>query len=224
MHELLHGDCMEAVRPIESGSVKLVLTDPPYGIGYTSTKGQKIANDERPFIWWLHDAYRVTQDRGALLCFTRWDVQEVFKVAIEAAGWRVRSQVIWDRTIHGMGDAKAQFAPQHEVVWFATKGAFQFAAGRPKSVMRVRYVLPALRTHPTEKPVELLEQMILCATEKGETVLDPFMGTGATGVACARLKRKFIGIEMEEKYVRIARKRIEDVRDGFDVLPFSERK
>jgi len=72
-------------------------------------------------------------------------------------------------------------------------------------------LLPATqdKQHPNEKPVKVMEKVCINSSDKGQTVLDPFMGSGTTGVACAKLDRKFIGIEIEEKYFDIACKRIE---------------
>lgn len=212
---------MREIHRVPDGSVDLVLADPPYGIAYKDTSGRTIENDSRPYIWWLDHAFRATAKVGALLCFCRWDVQDVFKIAIETAGWRVRSQIIWVKPgAGGQGDCKAQFMAEHEVAWFATKGRYAFPAGRPSSVAQIRRVRHEDRTHPCEKPVELLEQMITVTTARGMVVLDPFMGTGATGVACAHLKRSFIGIEMDESYIAVARKRIQNAREGWDLLPF----
>ncbi len=64
--------------------------------------------------------------------------------------------------------------------------------------------------HPNEKPLDVIAKLVRLGTEKGETILDPFMGSGTTGVACIRTNRKFIGIEIDETYFQIARKRIEN--------------
>jgi DNA modification methylase len=110
--ELILGDCREVMMGMKAESVDAVVTDPPYGIAYQSKNLAPILNDERPYIWWLADAYRITKRPGGLLCFCRWDVQEAFRFAIEIAGFKIRSQVIWDREAHGAGDTKKTFAPQ----------------------------------------------------------------------------------------------------------------
>lgn len=104
-------------------SVNAIITDPPYGINYVSQTGARIKNDKAPFIWFLYDAFRVLKSGGTLLCFTRWDVEQTFIDAIELAGFRVKSEVIWDKVYHGMGDTKAAFAPAHENIVFAIKGS-----------------------------------------------------------------------------------------------------
>ncbi len=212
MQRLVKGDAMIKLRSVPTESAQLVLTDPPYGIGYQSTTGVKIKNDERPFIWWMHDAHRICKPGGGILCFTRWDIQDSFKLAIEAAGFKIRSQVVWDKGGNGMGDCKTQFSPRHELIWWATKGKFAFPNERPLSLISVPKPRGNKRTHPTEKPVELMYQLIEATTRPGDLVVDPFTGTGASGVACTLSGRRFFGTELDGKYARKARERIAAAR------------
>jgi len=216
--DLRLGDCLEVMKTLPDKSVDAVITDPPYGIDYQSARRidserkPKIDNDKRPFIWWLYDAYRITSDGGCLLTFCEWRYQEVWRMAIETAGYVVRSQVIWDRDWHGLGDLSAQFAPQHDIIWFATKGHFEFKNGRPTSVQRVRRVSAEELVHPNEKPIALMYRLVEIATPKEGLVLDPFMGSGTTGVACVQTGRNFIGVEVDPGYFEIAKQRIENAQ------------
>lgn len=206
---VLRGDSMRVLPRLPAGIADLVLTDPPYGIGYESTLGATVANDDAPFVWWLREAWRITKPTGALLCFCRWDVQEAFRWAAELAGWQLKSQVIWHKPQGGMGDLKRQFSPNHEVIWFATRSkAFAFPNGRPGSVITVNPPHWKHRTHPTEKPVDLLRQLITATTRPGDVIVDPFAGTGATAVACKVEGRSCVTVEMEAKYCSIARRRV----------------
>lgn len=210
------GDCLDVLRSIETGSAAAFITDPPYGIDYQSARRtdksawkDKIANDGKPFIWWLHDAGRIVRDGGSLTCFCRWDVQETFRVAIDAAGFDVRSQVIWDRLSHGMGDLNASFAPQHDVIWFATKGrGFAFTGKRPKSVIQSMRLSGDALSHPNEKPVDLMAQLISAVCQPGDLVIDCFIGSGTTIVAAKQLGCRAIGIEVNEAYLAIAAQRL----------------
>ena len=210
---ILQGDCRVVMRDLEPGSVDAVITDPPYGIDFqsrrrTSGKLAKVANDARPYVWWLPDAFEVLKDGGALLCFCRWDTQEAFRQAIEWAGFTVRSHVIWDRDCRGMGDVRTTFAPLHDVIWFASKGRFTFPNGRPVSVIKSRRVACQAQVHPNEKPVALMERLMEAVTAPGETVLDPFAGSGSTLVAARNLGRKSIGIELMPEYADLAVRRL----------------
>lgn len=99
---IFKGDALDILRQLPDGNVDAVITDPPYGIDFQSNMRSKrlpkIANDQRPFIWFLHDAYRVTKDGGCCICFCRWDTEDVFKMAMEAAGFRIKSQLVWHGT------------------------------------------------------------------------------------------------------------------------------
>jgi site-specific DNA-methyltransferase (adenine-specific) len=203
-----HGDCLTVLRSLPDACVDAVVTDPPYGISYRSKRLGTVANDSRPFVWWLHDAHRVTREGGSLVCFCRWDVQESFRLAIDWAGWRVRSQVVWDKGVHGAGDCAAQFGPQHEVMWFATKGRFRFPGRRPVSVLRAARVPHGRCVHPTEKPVVLMTALVEAVTAPAALVLDPFAGSGSTGAAAVELGRRFLGVEMEGRHVDAGRARI----------------
>lgn len=212
--QILQGDCIDVLRTVPPSSVDAVITDPPYGVDYQSSHRSrgafaKIANDERPFIWWLPGAFRVLKDGGALLCFCHPHTQEQFRQAIEWAGFSIRSHVVWDREWHGMGDLRASFGPRHDIIWFATKGKFQFPSKRPVSVLRSRRIDGAALTHPNEKPIDLMRQLIEAVTPAGGTVLDPFAGSGATLIAARDLGRPSIGIELSPDYVAAIQSRLD---------------
>lgn len=210
---LIHNDCREAIPDLPRESVDAVITDPPYGIDYASAWRKReerfdtIDGDGSPAVSWLDDAYSVVSPGGCVLVFCRWDVQEAFRKAIDSSGFEVRSQVIWDRGVHGLGDLNGQFAPRHDVIWFATKGTFSFPNGRPVSVIKHKRVAPSDLVHPTQKPVGLMEKLISYVVGGG-TILDPFMGSGSTGVAACRRGEDFVGIEMNDDYFELAEERI----------------
>jgi DNA modification methylase len=215
--EIINGDCLVEVPRLAARGVAVdaVITDPPYGIDYQSSwridsraRLPKIANDTRPFIEWLPDAFRLTREGGCLLCFCRWDVQEVFKVAIAHAGFEVKSQVIWDRMSHGMGDLEGSFAPQHDVIWFAVKGRFRFPGARPKSVLRHMRLSGEELNHPNEKPVSLMSELVRAVTAEGGAVADFFGGSFATGEACVNEGRDFYGVELDSYYSDFGRARL----------------
>lgn len=206
------GNCMEFLPRLGDGVARLVLTDPPYGIGLKSWSGERVINDDAPYIWWLREAWRVLAPRSALFCFCRWDVEDTFKMAIEAAGFTIRNQAIWDKQTRGMGDTRRTLAPAHEVILFAAKGDFTWPAGRPSTMFRFGLPPPRTRTHPTEKPVGLLTAIIAATTRPGDLVVDPFAGSGSTGEAAVRMGRSFWGCELDPAHARRARARITRAR------------
>lgn len=224
---LLQGDCIELMQHIPDGSVDMVLTDPPYGIDYQSQRKKdktawkpKIKNDKHPFIEFIHIVKRVLKPTGCMMVFTRWDVQQKFIDEMNRHGLTVKNVLIWDKVGHGMGDLKRSFASRYESVLFHSENEFRFQGKRPQDILRVARVPARKMVHPNEKPVALLEILIDKCTEKDGTVLDLFMGSGSTGIACVNTGRNFIGMELEQGYFEIAKQRIKEAQEQrkFEVL------
>ncbi len=213
---LYRGDCLEVMPRWPSGAVDAIVTDPPYGVQFRSNMRQvtekfdPLENDDAPFTEWMPEAYRITKDTGCALCCYRWDVQDAFVSAFGAAGWAVKSQAVWWKPGGSMGDLKSTFATEHELMLFATKGEFQFPRKRPMSVFKVSKVPPEQMVHPTEKPVGLMRQLLKAVVRPKGAVADPCMGSGTTAVACVQLGMRFLGVEKDEKYFRIAVSKIEE--------------
>lgn len=212
MVELIQGDCLELMKDIPDSSCDLIVTDPPYGINFQSHRRrieyEKIKNDTN--LDWLDGFFRecgrVLKKNTAIYCFCSWHNIDVFKQAIEKH-FKLKNIIVWVKNNHGSGDLKASYAPKYEFILYANKGR--------RTLCEKRYpdVLFANKTnnvyHPTEKPVDLLEQFIKNSVEESGIVLDPFMGSGSTGVACVNAGRNFIGIELDKQYFDIAVQRIE---------------
>lgn len=208
---LMQGDCLEQMKGIPDGSVDLVLTDPPYGMNFQSNyrakKYSKIENDA--CLDWLdvfvQECWRILKQNSSIYLFCSWHKVDVFKKAVEKR-FKIKNILIWEKNNTSMGDLKGSYAPKYEMVIFAHKGR------RLLNGFRYPDVLTAKRTgnklHPTQKPVELLEIFINSSSNDGETVLDPFMGSGSTGVACVSTGRNFIGIELDPVYFQTAQERI----------------
>ena len=199
----------------ENGAVDLVLTDPPYGIDFQShmkkdkTKWMpKIKNDKEPFTGFISEMRRIVKPTGAVMVFTRWDVQQKFIDAMTINGMRPKNIIIWDKVMHGMGDLKRAYGSRYESIIFWANNGFRFNGKRPTDIIRCQRVSASRLIHPNEKPVELLETLIKQCTKPGDTVMDMFMGSGSTGVACVNTGRDFIGIELDKGYFDIAKARI----------------
>lgn len=205
------------MKAIPDGSVDMVLADPPYGIDYQSQWKKnkadwkpKIIGDKEPSVDFIPFLKRTLRPSSCVMIFTRWDVQQKFIDAMEQAGLHVKSVLIWDKQIHGMGDLKRAYASRYESILFHSEDNFSFNGKRPQDLISVRRILPQNMMHPNEKPVELLETLINQCTRGGGTVLDPFMGSGSTGVAAANTGRSFIGMELDPGYFETACKRISE--------------
>jgi len=207
LNRITHGDCFELMRELPDGCVDLVLTDPPYGIDYQSNrrvareKLPKFANDV-DLSWvdgWVDDVFRVLKDNTHFYCFTRFDMYPVFYASI-VRRFKVKNCLIWVKNNHGSGDLNGSYAPQYEMVIFAAKGKRDLNGQRDSDVLECDNVPSAHRHHATQKPVELLRQLIEKSTEPGEVVLDPFGGVGSTGLACVDLSRPH-GDKQDRSYV-----------------------
>lgn len=201
---LYHGDCLEILPKLPP--VDLVLTDPPYGINYQSAwrtdKSQrkpKIHGDDQ-YPLWVFDI----RPTVALFVWCRWDnLVDIPKP---------KSFIVWDKMVHSMGDLKHEFGRRWDGIAFYPGPKHQFIK-RPIDIIRFPKIQPEALLHPNEKPVGVVIPLI--EAHIATSVLDPFLGSGTTAVACERLGRKWIGIEISEEYCEISAKRIDaEARQG----------
>ena len=193
--QLYCGDCVEILPHI--GKVDAVVTDPPYGIGVgkmSMGSGKKSTTFDK-FMW---DEKR--PDSGAIaLIRSSAELQIVwggnyFASDLGDSGcW-----LCWDKVQEFSG---ADF----ELAWTNLR-----TPSKTFRLSRVESYGSVPRHHPTQKPIQLMQWCVSLIPEDAKTILDPFMGSGTTGVAAVRLCRKFIGIEREPKYFEIAKRRIMD--------------
>lgn len=216
MIQLYNGDCLELMKNIPDGSVDLVLTDPPYGMDFQShfrkEMYSKIGNDK--VLDWLEsyvdECFRILKDNTAVYFFCSWHNVDIFKQAIEKK-FKIKNILIWEKNNTSMGDLKASYAPKHEFILYGNKGRRTFYGKRMEDVIFANKTKN--ENHPTEKPIDLLEQFINNSTEKNAVVFDGFMGSGSCGVACINTNRNFIGIELDKGYFEIAEKRINEAQN-----------
>ena len=210
---LWQGDCLELMKNIPNGSVDLVLTDPPYGIDFQSNfrknKFNKIENDTAVNAEFLDECKRVLKDTGAFYCFTRWDVYPSWIEQISKR-FKVKNCIVWFKRGGGLGDLKKGYIYNHEFIIYCAEKNHRLNGKRRNDVFEFAKDAPSTYVHPTQKPISLLKEIIERSSNEGGVVLDCFMGSGSTGVACANTNRNFIGIELDEGYFNIAKKRIEE--------------
>ena len=207
------GDWREHVEAIKDCSIAVLLTDPPYGMGYQSDhrldrrkarKHERIENDGDGEGAAEHgqcvSAFMPKLAENAhVFAFTSWRNEESMRTALADAGLLVRGSLVWVKNNTGMGDPKTTFAPKHERIIHAVKGS-------PILFEREADVLEFDRVntdrHPTEKPVNLLARLIEITTVKGQRIADPFGGVGSTCEAAESLGRNYWGCEINEEYWR----------------------
>lgn len=197
INKVIQGDSFEILKTFPNKSIDLIVCDPPYGMDFQSNhrfeKHDKIANDKEFPLWIFDEFFRIAK-RGVYV-FCRWD--NIGSVPPP------KSVLAWVKNNWSMGDLLHEHGRQWEACLFYPQEEHQF-------ITRIPDVIHANRTgnslHPTEKPVELMK--IIIDANVGDTVLDPFAGSGSTLLACKQLGRKYIGIELSQKYCDIANERL----------------
>jgi site-specific DNA-methyltransferase (adenine-specific) len=219
--EILCGDCRLILPTLAGGSIGAIVTDPPYGTevardGYGRRQnyggvGRKIEGDSdlSALAGMLDGAGRVLAKHAWIAAFCSPKRHAEVASLLETKGFPIRGEVVWDKEAPGLGGG---IRYQHELILLAAHGD---PSGRASLFSVVREYLSRggkERRHPHEKPVKLMTRLIRYCTDEGQTVLDPFMGSGSTPVACLKTGRRCLGIELDPDYWRIAERRIEEAR------------
>ena len=227
---LYQGDALGVLRSLPDASVDAVLTDPPYSSGGLSLGARQVDpaskyqssstrhhyppmlgdyKDQRSWtawcVLWLAECWRVAKDGAPLMLFTDWRQLPSATDALQAAGWMWLGIVPWNK--RSARPQLGKFRQQCEFVLFASKGRFVPATRQCLPGLYDHPVIPQQKVHLTGKPVALIRDL-LAITRPDAVVLDPFLGGGTTGVACAETGRGFIGVELSPEYYALARARI----------------
>ena len=212
-NQWLLGNWREHVLSIKDGSISVLLTDPPYGMGYQSDfrldrskpkKHERITNDghgEGPAE--LAECVKLfipkLSSDAHVFVFTNWRNEDAMRAALADAGLTVRGSLVWVKNNTGMGDPKTTFAPKHERIIHAVKGS-PILFEREADVLE--YDRVNTDRHPTEKPVELLKRLIEITTVAGQRVADPFGGVASSCEAAELLGRHYWACEINDEYWR----------------------
>lgn len=219
-------DCLEGLKEVPDNSVDLIVTDPPYflSMGHAGCKENAFGTNSdqvnsnrtfgdlaiaKPFYRTLFQEFRrVLKPGGAFYFFTDWRGY-AFYFPIMNAELPVRNMIVWDK-LSGPG---SYYTFAHELIIYGTAAAKLLHKGgtnvwRVKAFSSGAAKTDGKKVHPTQKPLELIQKMIEDSSEPGAVVLDTFMGSGSTAVACIRTGRNYIGFELDEKYHAIAMERI----------------
>ena len=202
---VLQGDCIKVMRQLRSCSVDFVLTDPPYLAHYRSRDGRTVANDNDAA--WLKPAFaeifRVLCRDSFCVSFYGWHQADKFIAAWREAGFRLAGHLTFTKRYPS---TERFLRYHHENAYLLAKGNPPQPSQRIPDVLEWKY--SGNRLHPTQKPLCVLSPLIQCFSRPGETVLDPFCGSGSTLLAAKVQNRRFIGIELDERYCDAARDRL----------------
>lgn len=219
------GDCREILPTL--GKQSLVLTDPPYSSGARTDSERQVRGAMLRSMedgdWFSHDAMttwgfnwfirsvfsdlrqRLVEGAHVYVCIDWRQTPNVYGM-LEACGYRVNHCLVWAKPGFGMG---TYWRNQHENIVFASNGMPNEMLNRGMgSVLQIANISPTARVHPTEKPVELMTAIIRAVP--GDDVFDPFMGSGSTGVAAVKARRRFVGCEINPHHFDTACRRIAD--------------
>jgi DNA modification methylase len=237
---LIAGDASEVMGRIPDGSVDLVVADPPYNLhkSYGRNRQKKSWEEYESFTRrWLTEAVRLMRPEASLYVFMGVGfIARLFLLLQKDFGLHFNSWIVWHYT-QGMGRRKG-FSPRHEDILYFTKSrefTFNLDSVRiPQKYYRKRnnmeganpgdvwffshihYCSAERESHPTQKPEALLERIVKASSHAGQTVLDPFVGSGTTVRVARVLHRRYIGIDINPDYIRMAEERLHRPFRGFD--------
>ena len=246
LNHITKKDCLQYLKTVDSNSVDLIVTDPPYFIGFDGGEGwDKQWKTERDYLkWccqWTNELVRVLKDDRMLIVWgtLKTDTFLKYKLMLSLTNeLRPQNEIVW--SYNWGGRAKNNFARKHEYAWCYSKGDnFLF---NDSDIRVERKVKKNLRTgkdhtqgtiptcvweknnhttskdhcgwHPTTKNLEILQRMIKAYSNENDTILDIFMGSGSTAIACKLTNRNYIGCELNNKYIKLMQERI----DSYDTL------
>jgi site-specific DNA-methyltransferase (adenine-specific) len=228
---LKKGDCIRLLKKLPERSVDMIFADPPYNLSgknhVTCKNGKKvncnkgkwdiISDIDKFNREWIEAGMRVLKDDGTIWISGTLHNHPSVGLILKNNGHWIINDIIWFKRNAPPQLQPNRLASSTELIWLASKTKkYYFDYKKAKELnggkqMRNLWDITAKRhktKHPTEKPEDLLERIILLGSKEGQTVLDPFMGSGTTGVAAKRLGRKFIGFEIDDEYFEIAKERI----------------
>lgn len=233
---LYKGDALAVLADLPTASVDAVVCDPPYSSGGmvrsdrvrpgehrkysgTITDANVItefsgdSRDQRAYAYWsalwLGESLRVVRSGGVALAFTDWRQLPSTTDALQAGGWVWRGVAPWVKRAYR--PQSGRFAAQCEYVVWGSNGPMPVDHSAPIHPGFFEANPPRDREHITQKPVDVMRELVKIVPEGG-TILDPFMGSGTTGVAAMIEGRKFIGVEMVDEFAKVAERRIREAQ------------
>jgi DNA modification methylase len=209
-----NGNCLEILENLEDGCIDIVLTDPPYGINYISNRSiyddsitkRGLMNDGAEAFEILEKTCQILTNKVAqnahLYFFCSWSVYSKFE-SIISKYFTIKTPLVWDKGNKGSGDLENDWGNQTEIIIFCVKGK-KLVNHRRGNLLSIPRLHSSKMVHPTQKPIELIDEILAVSYIKGDFIVDPFMGSGSTIKACNKLNAKSLGIEIDNEMFNIA--------------------
>jgi len=210
-NKLICGDAIQELEKLDDCSIDLVITDPPYGIDYSSNRSkfedhvtkENIANDKlKEALNLLNDTCEVisrkTKSDAHIYIFTSYKTYSHFEAIIQKY-FNVKNMIVWDKGNHGAGDLEGSWGNRHELIIFATKGNRKINK-RKADIINISKVSSGKAIHSTQKPEVLIKEILEVSAQPADTICDPFMGSGSTIKAIKEHGNlNYIGIELDNE-------------------------
>ena len=217
------GDCLELMKDIPDGSVDLVVTDPPYNISTKNNfktmgrSGIDFGDWDKEFdlFSWIDIASDKLTKNGGMIIFNSWKNIGSIARYCESQGFVTKDCFRWVKDNPMPRNRDRRYITDYEFgIWVTKKNAKWVFNRKSDKYDRPEYNYPIVAgkektSHPTQKPVALMKEIIEKHSNEYAVILDPFMGSGTTGVACQNTNRNFIGFELDEMYFNIAKERLQ---------------
>lgn len=228
-YKLYKGDCLNVMNGLISLGVKFdtVITDPPYNISRENNfktmgrAGIDFGEWDKNFdlTSWINNCEPLLKNGGNIVIFNDWKNMSHIVNALEVNGFEIKDLIRWKKTNPMPRNRDRRFITDYEVAVWAVKKGGKWTFNRLSDTYERPEVVSSITSkgekvsgaHPTQKPIEVMEWFINRLSNESDLIFDPFMGSGSTGVACMNTNRRFVGIELDEKYFNISCERLENI-------------
>lgn len=227
---LYNDDAYKKVEDLVSNGIRInhIITDPPYNISknnnFSTMKHPRTGVDFGKWDRGMFDLFswiplytKLVDDNGSVIIFCSYRFMSYIGDVLESdeVGFVVKDILVWQKTNPMPRNITRRYVQDMEFAVWAVRKKAKWVFNKPnnKPYLRSLFTAPVVSGterigHPTQKSLSIMKEIISIHTNENDLILDPFMGSGTTGVACKTLKRNFIGIEKEKKYFEMAERRI----------------
>ncbi len=240
LNKIYNEDCLNLMKRIDDNSIDLIFSDPPYNLSKSNFKIKFVksggadlntnkgkwdnftSNNYEDFSKkWINECFRILKPNGSIWIAGSYHNIYTMGYLMEKAGFEILNEILWHKTDATPNLSCTRFVADHENFIWARKGkknSFNYklmkemnGGKQMRSIWSKGKTTGGKKVHPTQKPEWLLERIILATSNEGEIVFDPFMGSGTTAVVAKKMKRKYLGAEIDKNYFKKSLERIKKI-------------